>query len=338
MEPDEITAIINGYTPGTLSADEWQRVGSDVRRWVTAACPGHPHRIRQLLAAGAQLAAWCHANGIALTPDTALRETTIERYCAIAESDGRHSTTTRATIRARLRYLASAQRLAGQPPKPPELRRGRVKPPYTAAEIARFFGLVAGEPEPHATRLTALLLAGLGAGCGSEELRHLRGTDVTTAADGVVLAHLLGRRERSVAVVGRYAARLVEVAAGSDDVILIGGQEEGRRAVASRLLQRLRRPADLPPLEPGRLRSTWIVGRLEAGVRLDVVMEAAGLTTPTTIVDLAAFLPPLPADVARAQLLTDLNGRHDFDGSTRPRSDEDLGDCPPGPAIDGPGA
>ncbi len=338
MDANDITSLIDNYTPSTLAAEDWHAIRADVRSWVHAAAPGHPHRARQLLAAGSQLADWCRTSGIPLTVDTALKSTTIERYCAIAEADGRHSPSTRATIRARLRYLARAQRISGQPPPPPELRRGRVKPPYTDSEVSAYFLLIAGQPEPTATRLSALLLAGLGAGCASEELRDLRGSDVHRSADGTVLVHLRGRKERTVPAVARYGQRLADVADRSGDAILIGGVQPNRRAVASRLLHRLHGADALPPLEPGRLRSTWIAGRLLAGVRLDVLMRAAGLTTPTTIVDLSTALPAMPDDLARDQLRA--NQPPDPDDARRTHGPEAAScrDCPPAPAIDGRGA
>jgi hypothetical protein len=335
MDADDITTLIDNYTPATLAATDWQAVRAEVLAWVHAAHPGHPHRARQLLAAAAQHAVWCRDAAIPLRPETALKATTIERYCAVAEKDGRHSATTRATIRARLRYLASVQHIPGQPPPPPELRRGRVKPPYTAADVASYFLLVRGQPEPTATRLSAMLLAGLGAGCGSEELRDLRGTDIQRDPDGTVFAHLRGRRERTVPVVARYAERLAEVADRSGGAILIGGVKADRRAVASKLLHRLQGAGALTPLEPGRLRSTWIAGRLIGGVRLDVLMHAAGLTTPTTIVDLAASLPALPADLAHQQLRADQPPDPPGARRTHTSGSADRRDCPPTGAIDG---
>src|SRR5690625_3121408 len=124
----DIQPLIDSYVPASLEAHRWAALAPVVRSWVTAAAPGHPHRPRQLLAAGAQLAAWCEDNAVPLEAGAALKQSTIERYCALAERDGRHSATTRATIRARLRFLAAAQVVAGEPPRPSELRRGRLKP------------------------------------------------------------------------------------------------------------------------------------------------------------------------------------------------------------------
>ncbi len=298
----DIQSLIDSYVPASLEAHRWAGIAPVVRSWVTAAAPGHPHRARQLLAAGAQLAAWCEDNAVPLEAAAALKASTIERYCALAERDGRHSSTTRATIRARLRYLAAAQTLPGEAARPAELRRGRIKPPYSAEEVAGFRTLARSQPPLIAARLEAMLLAGLGAGCGSEELRHLTGAHITTRADGTVLATLLGRRKRTIALDERYARRLAVLAAEVGTELLIGGQTPDRRAVTSRLLHRIKGGGSLPALEPGRLRSTWIADRLAAGVRLDVVMWAAGLTTPTTIVDLARYLPPLGTEEALRQL------------------------------------
>ena len=153
-----------------------------------------------------------------------------------------------------------------------------------------------------------------------------------------MLAHLRGRRERTLPVVDRYGERLADIADRGPDEILIGGVQPNRRAVASRLLHRLHGADALPPLEPGRLRSTWIAGRLVAGVRLDVLMQAAGLTTPTTIVDLAATLPAMPDNLARDQLRAD---PPPDPGDARPSHGSHAagcGDCPPEPALDGRGA
>lgn len=336
---DPIRSQIDTYRPATLDEGTWATVGDAVRAWVAAAAPSHPRRARQLLAAGAQLAAWCAANNISLKVETALRATTIERYCRIAERDERHSATSRATIRSRLRYLARAHTIAGQPAPPPELRRGRVKPPYAPEEIARYFLLVRGQPEPVASRLEALLLAGLGAGCGSEEFRDLRGTDVIRTADGAVFVHLHARHERVVPVVQRYGARLHDLAADAGPSVLVGGEQPDRRAVTSRLLRRVNSRSNLPALEPGRLRSTWIVDRLVAGVRIDVLMSAAGLTTPTTIVDLAAWLPTLSESEQTQQLRSnrpDLEAEPSRPGLQPP--DAFTGDCPTAPETNGRGA
>lgn len=298
----DIQSLIDSYVPASLEAHRWANLAPVVRSWVTAAAPGHPHRARQLLAAGAQLAAWCEDNAVPLETGAALKASTIERYCALAERDGRHSTTTRATIRARLRYLAAAQTVPGEPPRPSQLRRGRVKPPYSAHEVAGFRTLARAQPPLIAARLEAMLVAGVGAGCGSEELRHLTGAHITTRAEGTVLATLLGRGRRTIAVDARYGPPLAALAVRAGDQLLIGGQTPDRRAVTSRLLQRIKGGGSLPPLEPGRLRSTWIVDRLAAGARLDVVMWAAGLTTPTTIVDLSRHLPPIDTEIALGQL------------------------------------
>src|SRR4051794_15468700 len=113
MDSDDITAVIAGYQPAAVDAATWATVAPAVRQWVTAAAPGHRRRALQLLYTGAHLAAWCAAQHIDVAAGTALRTTTIERFCAAAERDGRISPTTRATLRSRLRCLAAHQTVPG---------------------------------------------------------------------------------------------------------------------------------------------------------------------------------------------------------------------------------
>lgn len=99
-----------------------------------------------------------------------------------------------------------------------------------------------------------------------------------------------------------YAAALRGAAAEVGDELLVGGFSGDRRNVTTGLIRRIEGGADLPHLEVARLRSTWIAVHLEAGTRLDVLMAAAGLTTPTSIVDLVRHLAPPPPEDAAAQL------------------------------------
>ncbi len=46
MNANDITILIDNYTPSTLVAADWHAIGADVRSWVHAAEPGHPHRAR----------------------------------------------------------------------------------------------------------------------------------------------------------------------------------------------------------------------------------------------------------------------------------------------------
>ena len=292
-----VASTISAYAPVGHELEAWGAVGPEVRRWVTAAAPGHRRRALQLLYAGAHLASWCVGQGIAVQASTCLRDATIERFCAVAEADGRYSSTTRATVRARLRYLAAANAVPGNRPAPPRLARGQVRPPYDADEVRSYLLLADSQGSAERRRrLRALLLLGLGAGCGPQDLRQLRGTDVVDSSGVWVLVG--GPRPRRVPVLDAYAEALLALAAETGGRLMVGGWKPDRRSVTTVVLHRVEGGADLAPIEPGRLRSTWLTTHLRNGARLDVVMAAAGLRTPTSIVELARYLGPVPAEEA----------------------------------------
>lgn len=298
----DAAAVIAAYEPVGVEAAIWEAVRDEVRCWVAAASPGHRRRALQLLYASAHLASWCHSQGIPILARAALRDTTIERFCAWAEGHERFSRTTRATIRARLRHLAAANAVPGNRPSPPSLARGRVRPPYSDEEAAAYLLLARNQRDPdRQRRLLGLLAAGLGAGCAPEDLRDLRGSDVGSC-EGATWVTVRGPRPRHVPVLARYAEPLVWAAQRSGPALLVGGWKPDRRSVTTALLHRIDGGADLAPIEPGRLRSTWLATHLRNGVRLDVLMAAAGLRTPTTIVDLVRLLPPAPEEAWSALL------------------------------------
>ncbi|MHB1775732.1 MAG: hypothetical protein ACYCU7_07080 [Acidimicrobiales bacterium] len=103
-----------------------------------------------------------------------------------------------------------------------------------------------------------------------------------------------------------YAPHLLCLAREAGDEPIIGGVKPDRRSVTTGLLGRVEGGADLPQLEPARLRSTWIATHLRAGVRIDVLMEAAGLSGPATLADLARYLDASDPATANALLRGDV--------------------------------
>ena len=171
------------------------------------------------------------------------------------------------------------------------LARERAKRPYSEAEIDGYLRLA--DAQQHRTRggcaASALVCLGAGAGIIAGELRHVRGTDVVQRAGGVLVV-LCGRRPRDVPVLARYHEPLLEAAAFAGERLIVGGQEPGRRNVTDALCAALSADGSLPRLEPGRLRSTWLVACAER-IGLPAFMQAAGISCSQRLGDLAARLP-----------------------------------------------
>jgi integrase len=176
-----------------------------------------------------------------------------------------------------------------QPPPVP-LVRERAKAPYSEAEIEGYLRLAAClSTERRRMRAIALICLGAGAGIVAGELRVLRGSHVACRAGGVLVI-VSGRRGRSVPVLDRYHEPLLSAAQFAGERLICGGREPRRRNVSDELCAALSSDRSLPRLEPGRLRSTWLVGCARQ-IGLGAFMQAAGVRCSQRLGDLAAQLP-----------------------------------------------
>jgi integrase len=175
-------------------------------------------------------------------------------------------------------------------PDPVPLPREHAKAPYSLVEIDGYLRL-AGAQSTQARRMRASALVCLGAGAGviAGELRHLRGSDVHSRSSGVLVV-VGGRRARSVPVLDRYQQPLLEAAHFAGERLIVGGRQPGRRNVSDELCRALSSDRSLPRLQPGRLRSTWLVACAHA-IGLGAFMQAAGIRCSQRLGDLTAALP-----------------------------------------------
>jgi integrase len=279
----KIRGAIAAYAPRSLSAE----AGAFARAVVERAAPSTPGRAKALLFAAGRLAAFAEQVGLELEAGVLLCEAVIERF-VLCGCGGLQPASVR-TLRTNLRSLArSAQRYPRPAPVP--LVRERAKAPYTEAEIDGYLRLAACQPtEARRMRATALVCLGAGAGIVAGELRALRGADVVCRAGGVLVT-VSGRRARSVPVLDRYRELLLAAARFAGEGLICGGREPGRRNVTDALCAALSTDRSLPRLEPGRLRSTWLVA-CAWQIGLGAFMQAAGIRCSQRLGDLAAQLP-----------------------------------------------
>ncbi|HWE10500.1 MAG TPA: hypothetical protein VG325_14200 [Solirubrobacteraceae bacterium] len=287
---------VERYAPVALSA-----AAADFTREVVArAGPATPARCKALLFAAGRLAAFAESLGLELSAGVLLSEPVIERF--IVQGCGGVSPATARTLRTNLRALARAiERYP--PPAPMSLPRERAKAPYTEGQIDGYLRLGAClSTEARRMRSSALICLGAGAGIIASELRLLRGSDVIARAGGVVVV-IGGPRARSVPVLERYHEPLLQAARFAGDRLICGGREPGRRNISDALCRALSQDAGLPRLQPGRLRSTWLVACAQQ-IGLHAFMHAAGISCSQRLGDLAAQLP----DPGESELVALLGG------------------------------
>ena len=279
----QVSGVIARYAPRSLTPP----AAALVRAVVAAAEPPTPARAKALLFAAAKLAGFAEAVGLELASDVLLSGATVERFVLVGCPGV--SPATRRTLRTNLRALARSLERYPEP-APVPLERERAKRPYPQAEIDAYLRLAAAQPTlARRMRAEALVCVGAGAGVIASELRHLRGSDVM-ARSGGVLVRVGGKRARSVPVLERYQQPLLEAAAFAGEKLIVGGREPGRRNITDELCALLSSDPSLPRLEPGRLRSSWLVA-CAARIGLGAFMQAAGVSCSQRLGDLAAQLP-----------------------------------------------
>ena len=266
------------------------------RETVAAVRPASAVRARTLLWTCSRLAGFGEAVGLALEPGVLLHPSTIERFVRVGL--GAAPLVRLRTVRTNLRFVARRVGVASAP-DPAPLSRSRAKEPYEPAEIDALLALAAAQPtEGRRQRLTALLCLGLGAGLTGADMRLLRGAEVRRRHGGVVVV-VAGSRARVVPVLARYQGPLLAAAAFAGEGFLTGGDSPSRRNVTNGLVASVAGGADLPRIELGRLRATWLATHA-AALGLPALFAAAGFSHSQHVGDVVARLPvPEEAEVVR---------------------------------------
>jgi integrase len=284
MKTGDVAGYVAAWRPAPavpLQAAEF------ARQVVTAAAPGGQERAKNLLWAAGKLAEYGTRLGLEPEPAVLLHPSVIERFTAHAPG---LSGPARRTLRANLRFLARKVVPHLLPADVP-LPRERAKAPYTAAEISGFLALAGAQPTTgRAMRAAALVCLGAGAGLIRGDLRQVRGSDVAERSGGVVVT-VRGARSRSVPVLARYHARLLQAAEFAGEHLLTGGTDPARGNITNPVVASLAGGTGLPRLDTSRLRATWLA-EAAALIGLPAFLHAAGISCCQRLGDIAACLDP----------------------------------------------
>lgn len=244
------------------------------------------------------LARWAVAEGIPLDVEHVFDPEVIERFCEEALANFRSRATYRSLLRNAARTLTDD---AGWAPLPAPMAWRSVVPPYTNEEVTLLTKDAAGQPTKsrrHAAR--ALLVLGLGAGLDGRWVARVTAADVCRH-DGGVTVRVENPQARVVVVLAEWEDDVWELAESAHDEFLVGGKSDSKNRTSS-LTEKLFVPTGHPRLVPARLRSTWLVSHLDAGIRLPELCLAAGIKGATVFTDLLEYLQPLEPDQAAAAL------------------------------------
>lgn len=299
-----VESKIANYVPGSIPANVWEVIAEPVRDWVSKTNHATPLDARRALTATAQFARYCWQEaGLGLDPEDLFHLDLINEFVINALPDV--SITTRSTYRSDLLKIARAVR-------PTDLAlRGNtlipahegVNPPYTPAEERLLWSWAEAQAtQPAVINAKVMLAAGLGAGLFVNELMNLTARDVHVDDDGVLLT-IGGDRPRIVPVRIEWEDTLATLAQAAlrRDMYLF---RPGRRSITPNSVYNfVSRSKNRPfPISMQRLRTTWIINHLAAGVPVPVVRNAAGIHSRTGMRRYLDFLAEPDPDTVRQSL------------------------------------
>ena len=284
----EVSAVIAAYAPRSLGPD----VARFAREVTAAARPHSCARAKAFLFAAGKLGTFGASVGLDLG-EALLSPSVIERY--IVTDAKALSAPSRRTVRSNLRSLSAA--VIGS-------SCAVALPRERSSEMSAYFALADAQGTlARRHRASGLLCLGAGAGLMGADLRAVRGSDVVCRSGGVLVV-VRGKRTRVVPVLSTYHTRLCASATFAADRYVIGGRAAQRRTVTTPLVDSLAAHSDLPRLDTGRLRATWLVAAVEA-IGLKAFMDAAGITCTQRLGDLVAGM----TSPSEAEAVTRLGAR-----------------------------
>lgn len=180
------------------------------------------------------------------------------------------------------------------------LGRRELLAPYTSGE-QQYIRIWASRQTSELRRYRAETLAALGLGCGlrAGELLNVRGGDIATGA--LTVAVRSGTNPRVVPVLPVWVPVLQHAADTLSDGLYLFSRTD-RPYGANAINQFVSAVGSDVPISTYRMRTTYIVGRLAAGVDIRAILQAAGLERLEKLNDYLAHLPALDPQVANAQL------------------------------------
>ena len=295
---EEVLDSVMAYQPDSISADQWNALRGFTLGLLPLLRPVSEDAFRKQMQPLLKFLMWTYTSGYTLKVESAFTAERVEtwREVAFKEVSSKHSTVTETTVGDYVSRLRSMGRLinpdGGWPPVAGDIPGGvkrHLRAPYTDAEVVMLRQAVATMPAGLARdKAHVFLTVGLGFGPQPGEYRHLLTSHITVASDGIWVA-IPGKRARLVPVANPHINDLVRLKAMQPDGPLIPVTDNPNSL--SRTVKALRLGEKAPSLSPQRLRTTWMLDRLRAGVDPRPLFEWAGLATLNGLQDLLSYMP-----------------------------------------------
>lgn len=276
-------------------------VWSEVRDFATSAvaqCSGlTAYSDRDLSIAATKLCVWAwETAGFDLDVTVVFRRDVIAHFVAVGAAE--YKPAGRGNLRTQLLRMAEVllpdhtqRRLPPLPPSDPTR-------PYKPNEVMSLRAWAETQTTPQRRANARVLLSlGLGAGLSAIEIGHVKIADIIVG-EGVTI-HVTGERQRDVVVLRGWESDLVERTKQlAPDRWAF---REGHTAFYPNLVSNFVNRSQVAVVRPQaqRMRTTWIVRHLNAGIPVSALVDAAGVDGLGALSRYLRFLEPVGGDRAR---------------------------------------
>lgn len=278
-----VETVVAGYTPRQINLYHWLKVRSFVQEAVLGSAPPSPDEARRRMTIVAGLVAWGHVQaGYDLDRRVFFDLDVIAEW--IDQECGQYSDKVRKMYRARLKAMAKLLNPDFPEDAPEETSYASAwsPNPYSDAEMADLEGWARSQRTAGRRNKAQVLLAlTRGAGLYSHEVVRLRISDIQIDEYGVLL-HIRGDAPRDVPVSREWEQTLIGLVAAvrpiaPDAYAFSPGRTNRKTTVIQNFVKSTNRNPGISP-HPQRLRATWMVNLIKAGVPPAALAKAAGLT------------------------------------------------------------
>jgi len=300
--PTALEKFLSEYEPDGIPADAWVAVrpvhAEVMRRSRYRGLESFKKRSRDLAA----YLAWRHTSGLGHGIADAMTFVAIDDYFrrALTDKSSSHlmAEGSANTRRGYLRRLAEDSNPGPDAtPTPPGTRYQVIKPPYSAVEEAVIRRVASNQrrtvPRRHLCAVVGLCA---GAGLDSQDFRNLRRRHIDDLGEDGITVHVPAPRPRIVMVRRAYEEILRAGLEGLRPGSLIIGTKQSQKNLIGKVVAKAEFHGEVPRIEAARLRATWLAWLVNTQTPLPVILDAAGLKTARTLVELIRHLPVDPTD------------------------------------------
>lgn len=294
--PKELADHLAGYVPQRVDPAIWAAICSDHTAAMSRSSVVGLSSFQKRCSEAALYLAHRHERSLSTAVADAFTFESIDSYYRQLEAD---RLSTRNDRRSRLRKLATdANPGIDTPVAAPVHGHVAVKAPYDRREELAIMRVASRQRLPHARRtLSAVVGLSGGAGLDALDYRHLTRSHITVTDNGIRV-DVPGKRPRTVWVRVEYEALVLIGVEGLQLGQLVLGEKRDRRNITGPVIERAEIHGNVPHIEASRLRNTWLAWAMTQAIPLNILLDAAGLTSCRSLIDLLPHVPSTDLDVS----------------------------------------